>query len=581
MASSNVLKEFLVSIGFKIDEQQYRNFQEALRTTGKNALELGKSTALASTVLGASLRTVSAQLETLYYASQRTGASAKELKEFSFAASQIGVSAERAQDAIEGLAAARRTNPGLNGMLANMGIDPRQTDNARVMVELLAKLHSVPHYQGAQIAQMFGLDEQTFNMLELGLPQMQKYLALREKMFAAAGIDPGQMAAKAHEFQTQLRTFEAAFGNLVDIVEYRMMPAGERVIDWLEEIVGWLDEADKSTDGWSSKLLAVASALGGLGILKGGFGMLGNMLGGGGAAAAGEEAAAGAAGLAIPEVLIAAVCAAALAWVATHPQEVGKAVAAIGKAAEWEAKHLPEQITHLSEAAARAELKLEDAAKHPLITAAKIGAKLAPWFENFEQGMTVGDLPDDFLDKIKKSEGFRSRKYWDHGGWSIGYGHQIKKGEEYLLNRDINEEFARGFLLKDVGSALAEVKKTVHRPLNKGQMEALTDFVYNLGSGNFESSTLLKDVNAGDFDGAADQFQYWNKVLENGHYVANEGLSARRASEAALFRGTGQPVTITQKTDIHVNDSGTGTAVARQQDRVNGDLVRNMVGATR
>ena len=172
--NSSVLKEFLVKIGFKIDETKYRDFQESMRVTAKNAVEMSKTALAATTVMGAGLKAVAQQMESLYFATRRTGASATELKELGFAAEQVGVSAEQARGAVEGLAAARRTNPGLNGILGGLGIDPRQTDNAKVLVQLLAKLHSMPYYQGAQVAGLFGINEQTFAMLEQGLPEMRE-----------------------------------------------------------------------------------------------------------------------------------------------------------------------------------------------------------------------------------------------------------------------------------------------------------------------------------------------------------------------------------------------------------------------
>jgi hypothetical protein len=248
---TSVLKEFLVKIGFKVDETKFRNFQESMHTTAKNAVEMSKTALAATTVMGASLKAVAAQMEGLYFATRRTGASAGELKSLAFAAEQVGVSADQARGALEGLAASRRTNPGLNGILAGMGINPKETDNAKVLVELLSKLRSMPHYQGAQIAALFGINEQTFTMLEQGLPEMQKFLALREKMFGAAGINPDAMTGRSHEFMNSLRVLEAALGNLADIVAYRLMPMGEKVIDWLTSVVMWFTCAYPAAAGLS------------------------------------------------------------------------------------------------------------------------------------------------------------------------------------------------------------------------------------------------------------------------------------------------------------------------------------------
>ena len=59
----------------------------------------------------------------------------------------------------------------------------------------------------------------------------------------------------------------------------------------------------------------------------------------------------------------------------------------------------------------------------------------------------------------------------------------------------------------------------------------MVSFVYNLGSGNFSSSTLLKKFNAGDHEGAAKEFLRWNKA--GGEVLA--GLTTRRQAEMETF----------------------------------------------
>jgi GH24 family phage-related lysozyme (muramidase) len=67
--------------------------------------------------------------------------------------------------------------------------------------------------------------------------------------------------------------------------------------------------------------------------------------------------------------------------------------------------------------------------------------------------------------------------------------------------------------------------------LRQNQFDALVSFVFNLGAGNFAGSTLLKMVNASDFNNAAGQFIRWNRA---GGKVLT-GLTRRREAEAALF----------------------------------------------
>lgn len=67
--------------------------------------------------------------------------------------------------------------------------------------------------------------------------------------------------------------------------------------------------------------------------------------------------------------------------------------------------------------------------------------------------------------------------------------------------------------------------------LNQNQFDALVSLTYNIGTGAFASSTLLKKLNAGDYKGAAAQFDVWNKA--GGKRM--QGLVNRRSTERKLF----------------------------------------------
>jgi lysozyme len=80
--------------------------------------------------------------------------------------------------------------------------------------------------------------------------------------------------------------------------------------------------------------------------------------------------------------------------------------------------------------------------------------------------------------------------------------------------------------------AEANVRAVVEIPLTQDEFIALCDLTFNIGTGNFDGSTLLRLLNAGDIDGAIAQFSVWNKA--GGKVLA--GLVKRRSAEAALFR---------------------------------------------
>lgn len=131
----------------------------------------------------------------------------------------------------------------------------------------------------------------------------------------------------------------------------------------------------------------------------------------------------------------------------------------------------------------------------------------------------------------KAFEGLRLVAYQDGGGiWTVGYGHT---GPDVHAGRKVTPLEAEVLLRVDMRAAVDCVNASIHVPLSQGQFDALVDFAFNVGRGNFQRSTLLAKVNAGDFTGAAGEFGKWINV--NGQPA--RGLVRRRAAEAALFQG--------------------------------------------
>lgn len=132
----------------------------------------------------------------------------------------------------------------------------------------------------------------------------------------------------------------------------------------------------------------------------------------------------------------------------------------------------------------------------------------------------------------KSAEGCELVAYPDpaSGGspFTIGWGHT---GPDVTPGMKIAQSRAEALLMDDLARAAQVVNALVHVYLNQNQFDALCDFVFNVGAGNFRSSTLLRLINAGNFAAAADQFARWN--LADGKVMP--GLVTRRAAERVLF----------------------------------------------
>jgi len=129
---------------------------------------------------------------------------------------------------------------------------------------------------------------------------------------------------------------------------------------------------------------------------------------------------------------------------------------------------------------------------------------------------------------IKHFEGLRLRAYLCPAGIpTIGYGHthNVKIGDV------CTQQQADEWLEDDFYMACNDVKAVVKVPLTDNQLDALGSFVFNLGVRKLIQSTLLKKLNSGDYQGAAQEFDKWVYVGK----VKLKGLVIRRAAERKIF----------------------------------------------
>ena len=113
------------------------------------------------------------------------------------------------------------------------------------------------------------------------------------------------------------------------------------------------------------------------------------------------------------------------------------------------------------------------------------------------------------------------------GVWTIGFGHTkgVKQGDT------CTEEQARAWLLEDLADAQMRLARYINVPVTQNEFIALVSLVFNVGVGNLSRSKLLRKLNSGDREGAAEEFLDFD--LANGKRLA--GLTRRRKAEHDLF----------------------------------------------
>lgn len=134
---------------------------------------------------------------------------------------------------------------------------------------------------------------------------------------------------------------------------------------------------------------------------------------------------------------------------------------------------------------------------------------------------------------LKKFEGCKLKAYRCPANvCTIGYGHTSAAGApEVKDGMTITQKEADDILRRDLVKYETAVYGMVKQPLTQHQFDVLVDFAYNAGVGALKSSTLLKKVNAAQFDDVPAELMKWTK----GGGKVLPGLVRRRQAESAWW----------------------------------------------
>ncbi|HAX4278908.1 TPA: transglycosylase SLT domain-containing protein [Escherichia coli] len=216
--NADTIKDFLVSLGFDIDQAGANKFEAVLKGVTANVLKVGAVVEGAALSIVGFTTQIANGLDKIYWASQRTGASVQGIKALGYAASQTGASAESAMSSLKGLAGFMRSNPGAEGFLNRLGVQTRDAsgkmrDTAAIFTGVGQKLNNMPYYRAKQYAQMLGIDENTLMAMRRG---MNGFTADYQSMLQKTGFNADKAAVQSNKFMTSMRGLTSLFGIMRD-----------------------------------------------------------------------------------------------------------------------------------------------------------------------------------------------------------------------------------------------------------------------------------------------------------------------------------------------------------------------------
>jgi hypothetical protein len=261
----DLLREYLIALGFSIKDEQYRKFQAGVSRSAKEVAGLGATAIETAGSIAYMVEKAARSYEDLYYVSQRTGRSVVALRAYEFASRQVGVSAETARSQTEAFYATLRTNPGMRGLLGNLGGDEAAGPGGLV-AQLKKKFGESGYFVANRFAQLFGIDEQSFRTYWLNTDRLAAAQEDSLKRQREAGVSSQENTAKFREYANSIDHLSDNFSILTTRIGQDWLPTANSVIPWLDNLIVRFNKADNASDGLLGRITTLLGVLGAGGI---------------------------------------------------------------------------------------------------------------------------------------------------------------------------------------------------------------------------------------------------------------------------------------------------------------------------
>lgn len=527
MATTETLREFLVALGFKVDDNSFSKFETSLGKATAGALELGGVVVTTALAIETAVASMARQFEDLFFQSQRTGSAVRAIQGFEYAARTVGVSADSARSAIEGLARAMRSNPGMSALLSSLGVRTQGRGSAEILPDLIDRLRRMPFYLAQQYGSMLGIDGDTLLMLFKNYDKFRASQADFARRQREAGVDPQRLAKDSHTFGNALRSLETTLSFIGDRILNDFLKPLTQAITIADHLARDFISLDRATNGWATTLgtLGTTALVAWIAKL-----LLARILF---RSVATEAAAAAATAAAEAESLAAGAASRGILG-----RVVGGALGVLGGAAGFYFG------STTSTAASSIDSPMNDSKKRDSIIQFFVSQG---WTREQATGIAAN---------LYSESGFDPNSRGDNGAaYGIAQWHAARQ-----------KEFARVFGHSIQSSTLEEQLQFVQYELTKGSYRAAGAAIHRAGS-------------AGAAAAAGSRFYEQPRAADEA--ANHRAMLARRWYDQSVGAGPGNAgskhVVINSKTDVHVRSTDPKEAAretASQQGKVNADMVR-------
>jgi len=235
--NSDVMKEYLLALGFRLDEKSTKTFDTTTTKFDKRVKQLAISTFSLGVAAQAMVLQFGRAMEQLYYKSRLAESTATNLQAIGYAGSQIGLGVDGMQNAVMRMASAIRQNPGLIGLLNDLRIPVQGRDMSDVFKDLVKATKSMPFYIGNQYASLFGISPDELLLLQEGSDKLEALEAQQKRMSESMGLNMEAAVLAGKEYAELMRELQQQGTILAQVVAVNMLPAFKELAGVTKEVL--------------------------------------------------------------------------------------------------------------------------------------------------------------------------------------------------------------------------------------------------------------------------------------------------------------------------------------------------------
>ncbi|NKW79446.1 hypothetical protein HGG72_02470 [Ochrobactrum pecoris] len=207
--TATTIRDFLISLGYQVNKSSEQTFNDSLKKTAENAVKLGIAIEAAAAAVTGAVVKMAQGMEQSYYQSKRLGAAVSDIKAVGYAMSQVGGSAEGAQQAMEGIADFIRRLPGGKSYIQKLiGSEADASNIPAVMGVLAKKFASMPYANAKVQANFIGIDD---NTLQAMIRDGGRYYDEYQKLVKKAGVNEDKLAGDSQALMVKVRSLGLSF----------------------------------------------------------------------------------------------------------------------------------------------------------------------------------------------------------------------------------------------------------------------------------------------------------------------------------------------------------------------------------